>query len=82
MRFVALSLLLVAGLASAAAADIAVVDRGLIRRPAVVVSDQGNAVILAGRGQRCHSSCEKCKAADDTIVVPPRRRRVAVIRYQ
>ena len=58
MRSILLALLFVAGLASAATADVTVIDRGLVRRPAVVVtSAQDHAVFLAGRGAFHHSSC-------------------------
>jgi hypothetical protein len=62
MRSILLSLTFVAGLASAAAADVTVIDRGVMRRPAVVVtSAQDHAVFLAGRGAFHHSSCGQCE---------------------
>lgn len=58
MRSILLALLIVTGLATAASADVTVIDRGVVRRPAVVVtSAQDHAVFLAGRGAFHHSSC-------------------------
>ena len=60
MRSILLALLFVAGLASAAAADVTVINRGVVRRPAVVVtSAQDHAVFLAGRGAFHHSGCNQ-----------------------
>ena len=62
MRSILLALLFVAGLASAAAADVTIINRGVVRRPAVVVtSAQDHAVFLAGRGAFHHSSCGQCE---------------------
>lgn len=60
MRSILLALLFVAGLASAATAEVTVIDRGIVRRPAVVVtSAQDHAVFLAGRGAFHHSKCNQ-----------------------
>lgn len=62
MRSILLALLFVAGIAATAAADVTVINRGVVRRPAVVVtSAQDHAVFLAGRGAFYHSSCGQCE---------------------
>lgn len=62
MRSILLALLFVLGLASAAAADVTVINRGVVRRPTVIVSSaQDHAVVLAGRGAFYHSSCGQCE---------------------
>lgn len=62
MRSILLAVLFVAGLATTASADVTVINRGVVRRPAVVVtSAQDHAVVLAGRGAFHHSSCGQCE---------------------